>query len=388
MQASAARKGQGTDGPEVSIPLAGDLAPVAALGGDLKNTQCFVAGATARISPQIGDLEHPDAFRHARDSFAHFMRTLGTAPQAIACDLHPDYFSARLAEQLADEFSLPLIRVQHHHAHIASVMAEHHLARPVLGLALDGHGYGIDGEAWGGELLHVDGMGSSRCGRLAPLPQPGGDVAAREPWRMAVACFAATGGDEMATELFGGEPLFAPVLRLCRQPETGATSSAGRIFDAAAAVLLDHRRNGFEGEAAMALESAARQGPEDVDPLDFRLEEDDGLLHLYMAGVIATLANERLRGRDVPTLARRFHLTLAVGLADMAVQRAREMNLKDVVLGGGCMVNGVLAGELEARLAAAGLRVWRPSQLSPGDGGLSLGQAWVAQQRLAAGEVR
>ncbi|HKJ82691.1 MAG TPA: carbamoyltransferase HypF [Mariprofundaceae bacterium] len=384
MQATAARMAQRCDGPEVSIPLADDLAPVAALGGDLKNTQCFAADGFARLSPQIGDLEQPDAFRHARDSFERFMHISGVVPRAIACDLHPDYHSTRLAEMLARERSLPLIRVQHHHAHIASVMAEHQIVRPVLGLALDGHGHGADGGAWGGELLLVSGATSGRRGRLAPVAQPGGDVAAREPWRMAVAYFDAVGDEEVAASLFGDEPLLAPVLRLCRQPETGRTSSTGRIFDAAAAVLLDHRRNGFEGEAAMALESAARRAAGDVTPLECRIEADDGLLQLYMTEVVATLANERLRGADVAVLARRFHLTLAAGLAGMAVRQARETGVEDLVLGGGCMVNALLAGELEARLVEAGLRVWRPAQLSPGDGGLSLGQAWVAQRHLAA----
>jgi hydrogenase maturation protein HypF len=348
------------------IDLGREFPPLLATGAYLKNTVCVTRGREAFVSQHVGDLDGPEARRFLHETAAHLARILDVRPQRIATDLHPDF----PGRALAGDSGLPLVAVQHHHAHVASVLAEHHVAGPALGIALDGYGYGVDGEAWGGELLRVEGGRFERIGRFAPLALPGGDRCAREPWRCASAALHALGrGAEIAAR-FAGEPLAAPVARLLASGGAPATSSAGRWFDAACGLLGLFPHAAYEGQAPMALEALVRE-PRTIEG-GWRI--DDGVLDpLPMLAAIA--------GMDPRAGAECFHGTLVAALADWAGRAAAATGLTCVALSGGCFLNRVLAEGLAGALRRAGLRPLLPRALPPNDGGIALGQAAVAATR-------
>jgi hydrogenase maturation protein HypF len=364
------RRARGYTPEEIRLTRSGPS--VLACGGWYKNTVCLTRGDRAFVSQHVGDLDNAAACRALQETARHLMAVLETAPQRIACDLHPDFFSTRFAAELAAERGLPLIPVQHHHAHVAAVMAEHGLAGPVLGLALDGVGLGSDGTPWGGELLRVDGQGFQRLGHLRELPLPGGDRCAREPWRMAAAVLSALGRGDEISRRFPGPAARAVEEMLAKGVRLRHTSSAGRWFDAAAGLLGVKPVMRFEGQAAMLLEGLAeRHGPVQVDRDGYRLLPDGHLDLLPLLGRLADL-------RDPPRAAALFHATLAAGLGDWAARAAKSQDIRDVVLAGGCFLNHVLTEAVCGRLTAVSLRVHTAQRLPPSDAGLSLGQAWVA----------
>ena len=359
---------------------------VLAFGAWLKNAACLLDGSAAQWSPVHGDLGDPEACR-ALDASVRRLAAQARRPlAAVAHDLHPDFFSTRLAVELADAWGVPAVPVQHHHAHIGVVMADHGLEEPVIGLALDGVGLGTDGTAWGGELLWVAPREWRRIGGLWPLQLPGGDVAAREPWRMAASALHALGrGDEIEVR-FGpivGAPAAKAVQRmLAAGLNCPVTSSAGRWFDAAAGALGLSVRQAHEAEAAIALERLAAghlAGEAVVARED--LVDAQALQRLDLRPLLAGL----LDATDPAGLAERaawFHLSLAEALADWAAAAARDTGVRTVCLGGGCFFNAVLTTHLRRRLDAHGLRVLAPRSTSCGDAGLALGQAWVAAHAL------
>lgn len=367
------RRARGYVPRAIKLPRAGP--PVLAVGGWYKNTICVTRGAEAFVSQHVGDLDNAAACGFFEETVAHLLHILDVTPEIVAHDLHPDFHSTRFAIAFAAERGIPASGVQHHHAHIAAVCAEHGITGPVLGLALDGVGLGTDGGAWGGELLRVDGARCERLGHLAPLCLPGGDVAAREPWRMAAAALHALGRGTEIARRFPAEPGAATVATmLARGFNCPSTSSAGRLFDAAAGLLGVSRRATFEGQAAMLLEGlAARHGS--VAPLaDGWQIGDDGQLDLLP--LLAMLA----AARDTGAAAACFHATLAAALADWADRAAQRSGIAVVVAAGGCLLNRLLAAELRRELAARGLDCVTAQALPPNDGGISLGQAWVAGQ--------
>ncbi|OGB02703.1 MAG: carbamoyltransferase HypF [Burkholderiales bacterium RIFCSPLOWO2_12_FULL_64_99] len=418
------RRGRGYAPLPLSWPARQDASSptVLALGGELKATLCLstphVSGGTqVFVSPHVGNLDNAGT-RMAFDALAQQWPVWRQVrPTALACDLHPDFYSSRLAAEWAGQADLPLIPVQHHHAHIAAVLAEHAhdpaSLQPVIGLALDGHGLGSDGQAWGGELLRVHRDQCQRLGHLHPLPLPGGERAAREPWRLGIALLHTLGrGDEIAAR-FADQPSAAGLQSWLAQahaktaPASSLTAlphstSLGRLFDAAAGVLRVLDRSGHEGDAAMRLESLAARsvvrlpvptaptfsplptsGPTSAPSalstpsvLDWR-----PLMHWLCdqatASHVATSP-----ATQVADAAAVFHLTLARDLAAWATQACVQHDIDTVVLIGGCLANRLLDDALTQHLHAAGLRVWRASHYPCGDGGLSLGQAWVAHHRL------
>jgi hydrogenase maturation protein HypF len=373
-QAGFIRRARGFTPRAVRLAQAGP--PVLALGGWFKNTVCLTRGDEAFVSQHIGDLDNAATCNALEETAAHLMAVLEIQPEAVAHDLHPDFFSTRFAAAVAAERGIPAFAVQHHHAHIAAIMAEHGLEGPALGLALDGVGLGADGAAWGGELLRVEGAGFTRLGSLLPLALPGGDRAAREPWRMAAAALHALG---RSGEIDGRFP--TPAAGTVRQMlERGLnaplTSSAGRLFDAAAGLLGIKEIAAFEGQAAMLLEGlAASYGS--IDPLSggFRLESDG---RLNLLPLLARLAEpiEPAHGAAL------FHATLAEALAEWAKAAMAQTGLRQVALGGGCFLNRLLSEAFSAKLGEAGAAVYQARQLPPNDGGLSLGQARVARLLL------
>ncbi|HMA30992.1 MAG TPA: carbamoyltransferase HypF [Casimicrobiaceae bacterium] len=359
-----------------AIRLDDDGPAVLALGADLKDTVCVTRGAEAFVSQHIGTLDNAATRVMLEDVVAHLLDLGCVKPQAIAHDLHPDFASTRHALALAERFGVPCIAVQHHHAHIAAVVAEHRHRGPVLGLALDGTGMGTDGGAWGGELLRVDGGDFRRLAHLAPLALPGGDRAAREPWRMAAAALARLGRVDEIPRRFPRQAAAPALARwLGRDPAMPLTTSLGRCFDAAAALLGLCEVMDFEAQAAMRLEAAARAcGPAEAWPDGYRI----GPQGLDLLPALSQLPD----ASDVNVAAARFHATVATALATWAADAADQHGIDVVVLGGGCFLNIVLATGVREGLAQHGLRVLEARAVPPNDGGLCLGQAHVARRRL------
>ncbi|MCC6136811.1 MAG: carbamoyltransferase HypF [Candidatus Contendobacter sp.] len=365
------RRARGYTPQSIQLPSAGPS--VLALGGYLKNTICLTRDDRAYLAPHIGTLDNAQTCLALEEAVHHLQQILRIAPERIACDRHPDFPSSRLAAAIANERSLPCIAVQHHHAHIAAVMAEHGLREPVLGLALDGVGLGADGGIWGGELLRVDGADFIRLGHLRPLPLPGGDRAACEPWRLAAAALHLLGRDAELTNRFGSKSALIRQM-LEQRLNTPETSSAGRLFDAAAGLLGVREICAYEGQAAMELEALAhRHGPTAALVDGFRLS-DAGVLDLLPT--LAWLAD----GVEPAAGAAVFHATLAAGLSAWLAWAGERSGIRQVAFGGGCFLNQLLSSQLQMRLKATGWRVFTARLAPPNDGGLSLGQAWAAMQ--------
>lgn len=360
---------------DLSIGVSG-AAGVLALGGWLKNTICAVRGNTAFVSEPVGDLDSAAACDALENSVERLCATRGIEPAIVAHDLHPDFFSTRLAAKLAERRGIPSLGVQHHHAHIAAVCAEHGLTGPVLGLAMDGVGLGPDGQAWGGELLRVEGGRFDRLGHLRPLRLPGGDRAAREAWRMAASALDSLGRNDEIELRFPRQPAAATVATILKRGfNCPPTSSLGRLFDAAAGLLGVCPVQSFEGEAAMALQALAERHGE-VEPLPSGYLLGETLDFRPLLGAIADDGMEAGRGAAL------FHATLAAGLAEWSGSAAALHKIGQLACGGGCFLNRLLLRQLTERLREHGIEVLTVSRFSPGDAGLSLGQAWVAIQHL------
>ncbi|MBM4179985.1 MAG: carbamoyltransferase HypF [Betaproteobacteria bacterium] len=383
-----------------AIRLARVGPPVLALGGYLKNTICVTRGDEAFVSQHIGGLDNPATCAMLMEVAQHLLDILEVKPEAVAHDLHPDFFASRHALELAEQWGVPAIAVQHHHAHIAAVAAEHGVTAPIMGLALDGVGLGSDGQAWGGELLRMDGASFTRLGHLSPLALPGGDKAAKEPWRMAAAALFKLGRSDEIPRRFPGQPLARQLhVMLEHDVHCPPTTSLGRWFDAAAGLLGAREVMAYEGQAAMLLEGLAERGGE-VAPLadGWRLSEvvipaQAGIqsnpdwtpasagvtMQLDLLPLLARLADETDPARGAAL----FHATLALALAEWTERAARREGLTTVALGGGCFLNHILSRNLGRLLIERGLTVLEARQAPPNDGGLSLGQAWVAMQHIS-----
>jgi len=362
-----------------AIRLAASGAPVLALGGHFKSTVCVTRGDEAFVSQHVGDLDNAPTCRALDEAVAHMTAILQVEPAVIAHDLHPDFYSTRLAARLVEHHGARLHAVQHHHAHVAAVLAEHRVQGAALGLALDGVGLGSDGSAWGGELLRVDGASFSRLGRLRPLRLPGGDRAAREPWRMAAAGLALLGRTHEVTRRFADEPAAAIVAAMLeRGVHAPETSSLGRWFDAASGLLGVQRRMAFEGQAAMRLEGLAeKHGAVAADRSLFAIAPTN---ELDLAPLLARLADEG----DAGLGAALFHATLAEALAEWVACAAEREGLAVVACGGGCLLNALLARLLARALQSRGIAMLQARAVPPNDGGIALGQAWVALQASRA----
>jgi hydrogenase maturation protein HypF len=365
---------------EHQLQLARSAPPLLASGAWFKNTVCLARGNQAWVSHTVGDLFQAEACLAHEATARELLQALaatGAKPAAIAHDLHPDLHSTHFAVQLAAEFGIPPIGVQHHHAHIAAVAAEHGVEGPLLGLALDGVGLGTDGHAWGGELLRVDGAHFERLGHLRPLALPGGDRAARDPWRMAAAALFDLGrGDEIASRFAdqpGAEIVAAMLERGLNSPRT---SSMGRVFDAAAGLLGLCPRMEFEAQAAIALEQQATAHIETHGwpaPLQGGWHIDDkGQLDLLP--LLGALSSEPDTGYGAAL----FHATLVAALLQWVVRAAEAGGITRLACGGGCFFNKLLRMGLVEKVPATGLELLLPKRLLPGDTAISLGQVWVA----------
>lgn len=357
--------------------------PILGVGAELHGAFCLASGQRAFLSQHIGDLDNEDAMRAYRDAFERQSALFQIEPEAVAHDLHPDLLSTRFAEG----FGLPRVAVQHHHAHVVATMAEHGLEGEVLGLAFDGFGLGDDGTAWGGEMLVCDWAGYERVGRLRRVRQPGGDAATRNPARMALAHACDAGVRDEALSLL-------PLARnetdaVLAQLETGLasplTSSAGRLFDAIAAIAGVCARSTYEGQAAMLLEQAATAADLPAPAAEPVVERNDaGMLELDTRPLVAHAVGDLASDFSPAVVAARFHSSLAAGIADMTVAAAGDQGLDRVVLGGGVFQNRLLVDDLRDRLSRSGLQVFLPSEVPVGDGGIALGQVLVAHAKMGA----
>ncbi|HEV7668163.1 MAG TPA: carbamoyltransferase HypF [Thermoanaerobaculia bacterium] len=356
--------------------------PTLAVGAELKATFCLAHERRAFLSQHIGDLGNWETLVAFERMVEHLSGLFRIDPERIACDLHPDYLSTRWAERRAAERGLPLLRIQHHHAHIAAVMAENGLAgdRPVLGASFDGTGYGLDGAIWGGEILLADYARAERLAHLRYTPLPGGDAAIRHPARMALAHLAAA-GIEWHPQLPCVAATPEPVRRiLARQVETGfgtvPTSSMGRLFDAVAALAGLCFESRFEGQAAMALETAAAEGP-GGEFYRFALR-DEGHLLLDPAPLLAAVVRDRLRNESPGRIAARFHAAVADALVAACVHGRKKTGVATVALSGGVFQNVLLLRLAVDALARTGFEVLTHRKVPPNDGGLAYGQAVIA----------
>lgn len=367
----------------LGIELPFEVPPLLAVGGHLKSVFTLARGRQAYQSQHLGDLETLAGLEFFEESLAHLMHTFEIEPEFVVRDLHPGYMSSSWANRWAAERGLRVIEVQHHHAHIAACMAEHGVERPVIGLSLDGTGYGTDGRIWGGEVLIARIRDFTRFAHLEYVPMPGGDAAVKEPWRMALGHLhtaGVDGEDRAVKEALGANEKETVLLRrmMDRGINSPLTSSCGRLFDAVAAVVLGRRIVDYDAQAAIELEALAVDEPDDTPGYSFGFVSDSSAGMSIDASVMwSELLSDLRTGVRRSEISARFHAGIAHAFADAAKKARTTTGIRTVALSGGCMHNRRLARLLRSRLEKEGFTVLRSLQVSPGDGGLSYGQSVV-----------
>ncbi|MGA5582187.1 carbamoyltransferase HypF [Streptomyces thermodiastaticus] len=388
------RRSRGFVPRPLTLPV--PVRPTLAVGGDLKHALCAADGDRAWFGPHIGDLADLGGLDAARRAEQHLLTLTRVAPETVAADRHPGYHSARWARRRAT--GLPArtpVLVQHHHAHIASAMAEHGLdgTAPVIGVAFDGTGYGDDGTVWGGEVLIADYTGHRRFARLAPAPLPGGDAGVANPCRLALARLWAAhlpwAEDLLSVAACTTGELSLLRRQLERDVACVPTSSMGRLFDAVASLAGVCHRAGYEAQAALELQAAAAQAWQaDSAAYPFAITDRAGLLDCDPAPVLCALQTDLRRGVPAPVLAARFHRGVARAVAEICRRARTATGLTTVALTGGVFANGLLEQECTALLARDGFVVLCHGEVPPNDGGLALGQLMVAAHRFAPDRPR
>jgi hydrogenase maturation protein HypF len=370
------------------VPLSAELPmPLLACGGHLKNAFCLGKGRQAFVSHHIGDLENLETLTSFREGIEHFQRLFDIYPQAIAYDLHPEY----LATKYALDTDIPQkIGVQHHHAHIASVLAEHRLSRPVIGIAADGTGFGTDGAIWGCEILVADLTDFERLAHLAYVPLPGGEQAVRQPWRMAATYLAQAYGaafqelDIPFVHQLDHAKWRTLAQMVARSLNSPLTSSLGRLFDAVAALIGLRSEVLYEGQAAIELEMVATKDVQ-AQLYPFALQRHEGKpVMLDVAPTIRAIVSDIQKGLPVPQIANNFHRTIAELLVVASVEARERTGLNSVALSGGVFQNRLLLETLITRLEGMNFQVYINRRVPPNDGGLSLGQLAIAAARLTS----
>ena len=360
---------------------------ILACGAELKNTFCLTQEHNAFVSHHIGDLENLETLTSFTDGIDHFSKLFSIRPGVVAYDLHPEYLSTKYALSLDD--SLTRIGVQHHHAHIASCMADNGIDGEVIGVAMDGLGFGSDGRLWGGEFFVASFVEARRIAHLAYVPMPGGAMAIREPWRMAAVYLNRTLGDDFLS-------LDLPFIRdldrrqwgaLQRMAATGTnsppTSSIGRLFDAIAALVGVRNSVNYEGQAAIELEAVAERDCE--AKYEFETSDDGSIL--MVEPIISGAVEDLVGGLSAGIVSAKFHNSVAHLIASTALRARAEYSLNRVALSGGVFQNMTLLQATTRLLARDGFEVFTHSRVPPNDGGISLGQAAIANAQIALGRI-
>jgi len=351
-----------------------------ALGAEQKNSFCIGRNKQAIMSQYIGDLKTLSTYEFFKESIERFHRLFFFKPQLIACDLHPDYLSTAYAEIFEKELNVPLVKVQHHHAHIASCMAENRINEKVIGISMDGTGYGPDGHTWGSEFLIADLKGFTRYTHFDYIPMPGGDKAVDEPWRMALSYLYKYFGDNIDYEVL---PAFRSVqptqISLVREMidkgiNTPLTSGAGRLFDAASALIGLCPVSGFDSEAPMRLESAINSTTESHYPYEI------GTTVIFAETFKAVI--DDMRSQDVSFISAKFHNTVALAIAEVSERMRRETSINKVVLSGGVFQNKYLLEKLIRILIGKNFYIYTNQLVPANDGGVSLGQLIIASKNI------
>jgi hydrogenase maturation protein HypF len=345
----------------------------------------LACGADAFLSHHIGDVENFETMRSFEEGIALIKRLFQIDPEAVVYDLHPDYLSTRYALEQARVTGMHVIGVQHHFAHALSCMAEHGLKGPALAVVMDGAGYGEDGTVWGGEFLRVTVGNYTRLGHLRTIPLPGGDKAAREPWRMAATYLERVRGSLEKVDIPFAHGLDLAKWSLIREAmQAGINaplcSSIGRLFDAVSALLEVRERVNYEGQAAIELEQMADPTEDGEYPLE--IAKEDGVLILNPDPVIAAIVESIRKGEAMPTISARFHNSLARGIVQMASTMREGTGLSKIILSGGVFQNHLLLGRTWDLLAGSDFQVFIQHQVPPNDGGIALGQAYHANYFL------
>jgi hydrogenase maturation protein HypF len=358
---------------------------ILAVGGELKNTICLTNGTHAFLSQHIGDLENLESYKFFEEGVEHLQEILEIRPEIIAYDLHPDYFSTKWATA---QTTVPVVGVQHHHAHVASCMGENHLQGKVIGFALDGTGYGTDGCIWGGEVLVASYEGFERAAHFEYVPMPGGSAALHEPWRMAVGYLAHHFGRDFLTMklpfLSRLEPARLDLLLniIERRVNSPLTSSCGRLFDAVAALVGIRHAVSYEAQAAIELEMAIDDSPDETAyPFELLLKDDGWVISTRP--LFEALLRDLICNVPVGAISARFHNGLSGTFVQVATLLRQRTALNRVCLSGGTFNNVYLVEHLCRRLQENGFEVFTQSEVPSGDGSLSLGQALIAAHRLS-----
>ncbi len=369
------------------IDMGAECEEVFAAGALLKNTFCLTKGRSAILSQHVGDLENLESLEFYRETLRNLKNTFKAEPSIVAHDLHPDYLSTRFALEYAKEHGIPdgrVIAVQHHHAHVASAMAEHGLSGPVIGVAFDGAGLGADGNVWGGEFLIATRKDFKRGAHLRYMRLPGGDASAKEPWRMALSCLIDSCGSIDALKGFA-ERIGARAAIVTEMTRKGVnsplTSSMGRLFDAAASIAGVRDEITFEAEAAIEFESIAERVEKGYA---FEIERGSALV-IDTRPLIRGLVKDANSGIPKGRMAGKFHAAIAEMVLRVSEMLRDESGTKDIVMSGGVFQNGLLLELAEEKLRASGFRTYRQERVPANDGGISLGQAAVAIEKTRGG---
>jgi hydrogenase maturation protein HypF len=378
------RRARGFVPSPVNLPLEGE--PVLALGPELKGTVCLTRGNRAFIGQHLGDLKNLEPLEFLKEVVSHLMEILDVTPSVVVRDLHPDYLTTGLSQNDEDvpwPSNIPVISVQHHHAHILSSQAEAGLSGPCVGIALDGTGYGTDGTIWGGEILHVNGTDMARKGYLKPVWMPGGEKAIEQPWRMALSCLVEILGyketSRVAPGLFPGIPEedIQVIIGLCARRSHGVwTSSAGRLFDALSALLGICTHSRYEGQAAIELEVLTDEGVIDILPYTL-VEMDDDRIEVDLMPALETALGKLQKGISAPALGGMFHATMACAMVESTARIVEGLEGvgNAIPLGGGVFQNELFCSMISKELTKKSLKPLFHRHVPTNDGGISLGQA-------------
>ena len=352
--------------------------PVLAVGGELKNSICFLNDNKAIVSQHIGDLENIEAYNFFKMTIKHLQRIFDVKPQLIVHDMHPQYFSTQWAKERVD---IQTIAVQHHHAHLAACLAENQLTEPVIGIIMDGTGYGTDGTIWGGEILIGDYNNFERFAHFEPMPLPGGDAAIKSPWRTAVSYLHKTFDSSIPNLPFIDNHNIEPIIEMVdKNINSPLTSSCGRLFDAVAAMSDGRQTIRYEAQAAIELMQAFEST--NVRPFSFIIEQKNDHQEILLQPIIRSLVRSIQNNESFSKISSRFHTTLVQIYLEVAKEARDETGIDQIVLSGGVFQNMVLFEHTILALEKANFKVYTHSQVPTNDGGISLGQAMIGRNKI------